>query len=166
MPVRGTVLRDVESENYVAIPSGSILLGEATFDEASERAQIKWGSIILSDGRERPISAIALGTDGEVGLKGSILSSGMKNALGQTLTRFVGAYAAGSINTGAFGANQGGHLNGMRNAVAQTATAQANDLGEDLQKEKKLLKLNAGLESVGIMTQLFQFRDAGVILGR
>jgi hypothetical protein len=34
-------------------------------------------------------------------LTANVQSDGVKNAVGQTLTRFVGAYAAGSMNTGA-----------------------------------------------------------------
>ena len=90
----------------------------------------------------------------------------MKNAVGQTLTRFVGAYAAGSMNTGMLGANQGGHENGLRNAVAQTATDRANAMGEDLQKERKWIELDGGTETTAVLSQPFTFRDAGATYGR
>src|SRR5690606_25733382 len=121
MPVVGIVSQDVASESGTAIESGSKVLGDASFDSDSERATITWRSIIMRDGRERPFSAIGVGRDGQVGVNGKVHSDGVKNAVGQTLTRFVGAYAAGSMSTGMLGANQGGHTNGLRNAVAQTA---------------------------------------------
>ena len=166
MPVVGIVSSDVSAESGIAIPSGSKVLGDASFDEESERASISWRSIILPDGRERPFSAIGIGRDGQVGVNGKVHSDGVKNAVGQTLTRFVGAYAAGSMNTGAFGANQGGHENGLRNAVAQTATDRANAMGEELQKERKWIELQSGSETFAVLNQPFTFRDAGATNGR
>lgn len=166
MPVVGIVSNDVSAESGTAIPSGSKVLGDASFDEDSERASITWRSIILPDGRERPFSAIGVGHDGQVGVNGNVHSDGVKNAVGQTLTRFVGAYAAGSMNTGAFGANQGGNENGLRNAVAQTATDRANAMGESLQKERKWIELQSGAETFAILNQPFTFRDAGATYGR
>ncbi len=166
MPVVGIIASDVSTESGVAIPSGSKALGDASFDSDNERASITWRSIILLDGRERPFSAVSMGRDGEVGIDGNVHSDGMKNAAGQTLTRFVGAYAAGSMNTGAFGANQGGNVNGFRNAIAATATDRANAMGEDLQKERKWIELASGTETTAVLTQPFTFRDAGSTYGR
>lgn len=166
MPVTGIVAKDVLAESGVAIPSGSKLLGDASFDEGNERATIQWRAIILPGGRERPFSAIGVGRDGQVGVEGIVHSDGVKNAVGQTLTRFVGAYAAGSMNTGVFGANQGGHKNGLRNAVAQTATDQANDMGEEMQKERKWIELRGGTETTAVINQSYTFRDAGAFYGQ
>lgn len=166
MPVVGVVSKDVLVESGTAIPSGSKVLGDVSFDEENERASILWRAIILPDGRERPFSAIGVGRDGQVGVNGRVQSDGVKNAVGQTLTRFVGAYASGSMNTGAFGANQGGHVNGMRNAIGQTATDQANAMGENMQKERKWIELNSGAETIAVLNQPFMFRDAGAIYGR
>lgn len=165
MPVMGIVSSDVTSEIGTAIPSGSKVLGEASFDSDNERASIEWRSIILADGRERPFSAISLGQGGENGIDGNVHSNGVKNVVGQTLTRFVGAYAAGSMNTGMLGANQGGNTNGLRNAIAQTATDRANAMGEDLQKERKWIELESGTKTVAVLNQPFTFRDAGATHG-
>lgn len=165
MPVVGIVSSDVASDSGTAIPSGSKVLGDASFDADNEQASITWRSIILADGRERPFSAISQGRDGQMGIDGNVHSDGVKNAVGQTLTRFVGAYAAGSMNTGAFGANQGGNVNGMRNAIAQTATDRANSMGETMQKERKWIELESGTETVAVLNQAFSFRDAGTTYG-
>lgn len=166
MPIVGIVSNDVDSENGTAIQSGSKVLGDVSFDESSERASIIWRSIILPDGRERPFSAIGVGGDGQVGINGNVRSDGVRNAVGQTLTRFVGAYAAGSMNTGAFGANQGGNTNGLRNAIAETATDRANRMGEDLQKERKWIELGSGQDTTAVLNQPFMFRDVGATNGR
>lgn len=165
VPVVGIVSSDVASESGTAIPSGSKVLGEASFDSDNERASIAWRSIIMADGRERPFSAISLGRDGENGIDGNVHSDSVKNVVGQTLTRFVGAYAAGSMNTGMLGANQGGNTNGLRNAIAQTATDRANSMGENLQKERKWIELESGTETVAVLNQPFTFRDAGATYG-
>jgi len=165
MPVVGIVSSDVTSDSGTAIPSGSKVLGDASFDADNEQASITWRSIILADGRERAFSAISQGRDGQMGIDGNIHSDGVKNAVGQTLTRFVGAYAAGSMNTGAFGAKEGGNVNGMRNAIAQTATDRANSMGETMQKERKWMELESGTETVAVLNQAFSFRDAGATYG-
>lgn len=165
MPVIGMVAIDVSSESGTAIQSGSRVLGEASFDPDIERASITWRSIILPDGRERPFSAVSMGTDGQEGVDGNVHSDGVKNAIGQTLTRFVGAYAAGSMSSGMFGANQGGNSNGIKNAIAQTATDRANAMGESLQKERKWIVLESGTETIAVLNQPFTFRDAGSIYG-
>lgn len=166
MPIVGIVSQDVASDSGIAIPSGSKVLGDASFDSDSERATITWRSIIMPDGRERPFSAMGVGRDGQVGVRGNVRSDGIKNVVGQTLTRFVGAYAAGSMSSGMLGANQGGHENGLRNAIAQTATDRANAMGEDLQKERKWIELDAGTDTFAVLSQPFSFRDAGATYGR
>jgi hypothetical protein len=51
----------------------------------------------MPDGRERAFSAVSVDLDGQVGVQGRIHSDGVKNAVGQTLSRFIGAYAEGSM---------------------------------------------------------------------
>ncbi len=166
LPVIGIVSRDVEFDGVTAIQSGSKIVGDAVFDQSSERINIQWNSIILPDGRQRPISAIGLGQDGEVGIEGRVNSKGYVNAVGQTLTKFVGAYASCSMNTGAFGENKGGHANGLRSAFAQTATDRATALGEDLQKEKKWVHIKAGTSTKAVLKAPFTFRDPGSTHGQ
>ena len=161
VPVTGTVLKDVQSDSGLAIPQGSKAIGEASFESTSERTNLVWRSIILPDGRERPFSALGVGGDGQSGLQARVRSESLKNAIGQTLTKFVGAYAAGSINTGAFGANPGGGKNGLRTAIAETATERATAMGEALQKERKWAELHSGQVVISVLNQPFTFRDPG-----
>lgn len=161
VPVIGIVLREVQADYGVAIPAGSKVLGEVSFNSNADKVNLIWKSIILPDRRERPFSAIGMDSDGHSGLAARIRSESVKNAIGQTLTKFVGAYAAGSMNTGAFGANPGGGKNGLRNAIAETATERANAMGEELQKERKWAELESGLEVMAVLSQPFSFRDPG-----
>jgi hypothetical protein len=166
MPILGIVLKDVMQEHELAISAGSKLVGDISFDDANERAQITWRSIILPDGRERPLSGIGVGRDGQVGVDGNVKSEALKNTLGQTLTRFIGAYAEGSMSRGQSGTNDGGNENGIKNAIAETAKDRANTMAEDMKKEKKWIELQMGTEFYTVLNQPFLFRDPGATYGR
>lgn len=154
LPVLGIMSREVNSETGVAIPQGSKLIGDITFNDESETAKVQWRSILLPDGRERPINASG-------SIAGNIRSKQFINTVGQTVTKFVGAYAAGSMNTGAFGANAGGNRNGLRNAIAETASERATEMGQDLQKQKRWIELSRGELIMSVLNQPFSFREAG-----
>lgn len=165
VPIIATVVSDLEHEGTIAIPKGSRIIGEMAFDESTERASVTFSSVQLPDGRARQISAIGMGTDGQYGIDGRISSAAFKNAIGQTLTRFIGAYADGSIQRGQLGASEGGHENGMKTAVAETAKDRAEAWAEDMKKEKKWIELRAGKVFTAIINQPFQFRDPGAFHG-
>lgn len=166
MPVIGVVSADILHEDTVVLPEGSKLFGEVSFDDSSERAHIAWRSLQFPDGRERQLSAIGVGSDGQVGIEGRVHSEAVKNTIGQTITRFIGAYAEGSMSRGQLGASEGGHSNGMKNAIAETAKDRANAWAEDLRKEKKWIELDAGTESLAVLNQAFTFRDPGATYGQ
>lgn len=161
MPVIGLVSKDFVHEDGLAVPEGAKLFGEVSFDDNAERAQVAWRSIQMPDGRERPFSAISVSADGQVGIEGKIHSNAMKNTVGQTLTRFIGAYAEGSMQRGALGSNPGGSDNGLKNAVAETAKDRAEAWAEDLKKEKKWIELSSGTQFFAVLKEPFTFRDPG-----
>jgi hypothetical protein len=158
MPILGIVAQDIMQDNEIAIPQGAKLIGDISFDDSNERAQVSWRSIIMPDGRERPLSGI--------GVDGNVKSESLKNAVGQTLTRLIGAYAEGSMSRGQSGSNEGGNQNGMKNAIAETANDRANALAEDMKKEKKWIELQMGTEFYTVLNQPFLFRDPGATYGR
>ncbi|MDZ4661257.1 MAG: TrbI/VirB10 family protein [Pseudomonadota bacterium] len=161
MPIIGIVTKEVVHEDSVAIPQEAKIFGEASFDDSSDRAQVSWKSVQFPDGRERQLSAVGISADGQGGVEGKTHSEALKNTVGLTLTKFIGAYAEGSIQRGPFGANAGGDGNGMRNAVAETAKDRADSWAHDLQKEKKWIVLEAGNESLAVLSTAFVFRDPG-----
>jgi type IV secretory pathway VirB10-like protein len=166
MPVIGIVTHDFVHEDAVAVPQGSKLFGQVTFQGDTDRAQIEWKSVQLPDGRERPLSAIGVSADGQVGVEGKIHSNAVQNTVGATLTRFIGAYAQGSMQTGFFGAGPGGNDNGWKNAVAQTANDEASALAEKLKKEKRWIELSPQTDFFAVLTNNFVFRDPGAMNGR
>ena len=166
MPVIGVVTKDFIQEDDLAIPQGSKLFGDITYDDGGDRAKVDWRSIQFPDGRERAFSAIGVGRDGQVGVEGKVHSDSMKNTAGQTLSRFIGAYAEGSMQQGAFGSNQGGNQNGWKNAIAETAKDRADKLADGMKKEKRWIEVSNGTEFYAVLTQNFPFRDPGTTNGR
>lgn len=161
MPVIGIVTKDVVHEDSVAIPQGSKIFGEASFDDSSDRAQVSWKSVQFPDGRERQLSAIGISPDGHGGVEGKIHSDAFKNTAGLTLTKFIAAYAEGSMQKGALGSNPGGDDNGMKNAVAETAKDRSSVWAHDLQKEKKWIELEPNHEFFAELSTSFVFKDPG-----
>ena len=166
MPLIATVNKEVTQEDGTAIPQGSKLYGDASFDDASERVQVNWKSIQFPSGQMKPFAGIGVGTDGQVGVDGEVHSDSVKNTIGQTVTRFIAAYAQGSMQRGALGSNPGGDDNGLKNAVSETAKDRANSWAEDMKKAKKWIELKAGSQFFAVLTQAFQFRDPGGTNGR
>lgn len=166
MPVIGLVTRDFIHEDSVAVPQGSKLFGDVSFDDGGDRAKVDWKSVQFPDGRERQLSAIGVATDGQVGVPGRVHSAALKNTVGQTLTRFVGAYAEGSMQRGALGGNPGGQDNGWKNAIAETAKDRTEAWATDLQKEKRWIEVSNGTEFYAVLTANFAFRDPGATYGR
>ena len=163
IPVTGLVSSDVVSDNSLAIPTGSKVIGDASFNDSNGRANLVWKTLILPDGRERPFAAVSVGSDNQVGVAGNVRSNAVVNTMGQVLTEFVGAYAQGSMSSGMFGASDGGVKNGIDSAVAQTAKDRANSFGEDLKKEHKWIELQAGTVVTAILSQSFVYREPGAL---
>ena len=165
MPIIASVTDEVIHEDSTAIPQDSKIFGEISFDDASDRAQIQWRSIQFPDGRERQLSGIGLGRDGHLGIEGRVHSDDFKNTAGQFLSRFIGAYAEGSMQKGVLGASDGGQSNGFKNAVAETAKDRSAQFAEELKKKRRWIELHAGQELLAVLSQAFTFRDPGASHG-
>lgn len=161
MPIVGVVTADVEQESGVAIEKGSKLYGEASFNDSGDVATVTWTSIQMADGRERQIAAIGVSLSGHVGVQGNIHSKRAQNVAGGMISRFIGAYAEGSMSRGLLGFSQGGTENGLKQAVAETAKDQADSYASDLKKEKRWIEIEAGTDCLAVLKQPFAFRDPG-----
>lgn len=161
MPIISEVVEDVTSESGTAIERGSKLFGEASFDDSGDVANVVWTSIQMADGRERQMAAIGVSLSGHVGVQGYVHSKRAQNIAGATISRFIGAYAEGSVTRGALGFSQGGAKNGLKTAVAETAKDQTESYAGDLKREKRWIELKAGSESIAVLKQALAFRDPG-----
>lgn len=161
MPIVAVVVEDVAHESGTAIERGSKLYGEASFDDSGDVATVNWTSIQMADGRERPLSAIGVSMSGHVGVQGKLHSRRAQNIAGSTISRFIGAYAEGSVTRGVLGFSSGGAENGLKTAVAETAKDQADSYASDLKKEKRWIEIETGTECLAVLKQPFAFRDPG-----
>lgn len=161
MPIIGQVIEDVSTESGVAVEKGSRIFGEASFDDSGDVATVVWTSLQTPDGRERQMAAIGVSMSGHVGVQGKVHSKRGQNIAGSTISRFVGAYAEGSVERGVLGFSKGGAKNGLKTAVAETAKDQADSYASDLKREKRWIELEAGNESLAVFKQPFAFRDPG-----
>ncbi len=164
IPVMAVVTNDVYYKDNLAIPRGSALFGHARIAD-NDRVQIDWTQVQFENGNEKKIQATTFGSDGRMGVVGISNGNGTTNAVGQALTRMIGAYAEGSQETGPFGANRGGHTNGLRNAVAETARDRSEAWAQDLQKQIRWVTLKEGTAFTALVTQPFIFRDPGAQYG-
>jgi len=163
LPVIGELTTDVLHDSDVALPRESRLLGEVAFDEESERARVTWRAVIFPDGRQRELSAMGMGNDGQLGVEGKVHSEALKNTIGQTVGRFIGAYAEGSMRRNENGHSSGGSENGLMTALGQTAQDRAQAWADDLKKERKWIELPAGNTALAVLNQAFTFKDAGSV---
>lgn len=161
LPVIGEVVSAVTSQNSVAIPEKSQIFGEATLNSESERVDINWKSITFPDGRNKTLSALALGTDDQAGVEGEYHSDALKNTAGMLIGRFVSGMADGAITRTPFGANQGGIQNGLLQGVADTARDRTDAWSEDMKKPRAWVDLHTGAQFQVILSQPFVFRDPG-----
>lgn len=160
LPVIGELAEDILHEGELAVPAGSKIFGIVSFDGGS-RALVAWNSIQLADGRKRKFAALGLGEDMQAGVEGEIGSDAGKNIVGQALSRFIGAYAEGSMERGMFGVSSGGDSNGWKSGVAEVAKAQADGLAQGLQKERRWIEIDASKPQQAILTEPFVFRAQG-----
>lgn len=161
IPVIAITVEDLVVESGSAIPRGSKVFGDASFDKDLRRALITWKSVQFPGGRLRPFEALAASLGGHPGLEGTIHSEALKNAIGHTMTRFAGAYAEGSMEKSPLLGSKGGHENGVKNAIAETAKDQADRYADSLKKERVWIELSSATEFYGLLTQAFRFRDPG-----
>lgn len=165
IPIMALVTNDVYYKESLAIPKGSSMFGHASVSE-SDRVHIDWSLVQFANGEEKKIQATSMGFDGRIDIPGESHGNGVTNAFGHTLSKVVAAYAEGSKETGPLGANRGGHTNGVRNAVAETARDRSEAWAQDLQKQVRWVTLKAGTNFHALVTQPFVFRDPGATYGQ
>lgn len=165
IPIMALVTNDVYYKESLAIPKGSSMFGHASVGE-SDRVHVDWSLVQFANGEEKKIQATSMGFDGRIDIPGESHGNGITNTFGHTLSKLVAAYAEGSRETGPLGANRGGHTNGVRNAVAETARDRSDAWAQDLQKQVRWVTLKAGTNFHALVTQPFVFRDPGATYGQ
>ncbi len=160
-PLIGIVDKDVVTDFGIALPKGSRVFGDASFDKEFKRANVQWKSVMFSDGRSKNMSAIALAEDNQPGIDGDVHSDSVKNTFGSLITHFIAGAAEGSIARGPTGQSQGGLENGLLNGASETAHERADSWAENLKKERAWIELKKGTHCQAILLDGFTYREPG-----
>lgn len=138
-------IEDVSTDAGYEIPRGAIFYGEASFNSALAKAEIKFNRVSFPDGRIQDLQAVAVDSSGQVGLEGNVKSDSVKNSVGQVITSFVGGFAAGSVSRDVFGQSVGGIKNGLLQAFADTAKDKASAYGEKMKEAREWIEIESGV---------------------
>ena len=152
-PIIARAVESASTDSGLAIPAGAIFYGEATYQAASDKAQIKFNRVSFPDGRILDIQANAIDESGQSGLSGQVRSDAVKNSAGQVLTAFVGGLAAGSVSRDVFGASAGGIQNGLLQAIADTAKDRAQKSGEKMKEAREWIEIESGVYFDAVIQQ-------------
>jgi hypothetical protein len=138
-PATAKLVNDVLVGDRVAIPAGTMLVGEGFATQQDDRAQLVF-SAIVRDGRTLQFEGWAL-QDGESGVKGKVVRKGSKGKKGAGTA--LGA-AASALTFGLSGAVPG--AGGA--ALSSLGNTAANDLvgvGRDWRRSDKVVRVEAGV---------------------
>jgi Bacterial conjugation TrbI-like protein len=157
-PLIARSIEAVSTDGGFSIPEGAIFYGEASFNTASGKADIKFNRVSFPDGRIQDIQALAVDSSGQAGLDGNTKSDAIKNSAGQIITTFVAGLAAGSVSRDMFGASSGGVQNGLLQAVADTAKDRASSYGEKMKQAREWIEVESGVYFDALIQQSINLR--------
>jgi hypothetical protein len=138
-PATAKLANDVLVGDRVAIPAGTVLVGEGFATQQDDRAQVVF-SAIIKDGKTLQFEGWAL-QEGEIGVKGKVVRKGSKGKRGAGPV--LGA-AASALTFGLSGAVPG--VGGA--ALSSLGNTAANDLvglGRDWRRSDKVVRVEAGV---------------------
>lgn len=97
-PVTAIVPKDFNFKDQLTIPKGSKFLGEVNVVKSVDRVNVRFDLLILPDGRELRVRAIALSEDGSSGIKGKVnkhTDTKVLKAIGETLLAGASLFVGG-----------------------------------------------------------------------
>jgi hypothetical protein len=147
-PVIAEIPEDVLAHNTPSIPQGTKAIGQATYDDATQRIQVHFNTFVYPEGDQHAVQAMAMEPDGSAGLSGDYHSQGGKRELGNFLGNFVSGFANGMEDRAAteFGVPYeiGSIRDGVLNGVSLSSQNEAKMLSDDLAKSKPYMTLSGG----------------------
>ncbi len=159
-PVIAKLIDEVTSDSGNTIPAGALFYGEATYQQSSGRATVKFNKVSYPNGTVRDVSANVLGSDGLSGLDGNVRSDAVKNSVGQVITTFVSGLAAGSVERDLIGNSKGGISNGILQAVSETARDRAQKYGESMKDAREWIEVPAGTFCNAILQKSYKLIES------
>ena len=97
-PVVALVSKDFMAGDKTVIPKGSKFLGEANVLKSLDRINVRFQLLVLPDGREIRVNALALSEDGAAGIKGKVekhTDMKMAKALGESVLSMGALFLGG-----------------------------------------------------------------------
>lgn len=148
-PVIALITQDVANDSGTSIPANTKVIGNATFDDASRRIQIRFSTLIYEDGSQHGIQATAMMQDGSAGIDGDYHSGRGEQQAGRFIGNFIGGLADGlrtQTTPGMFGnsTQEGSIKNGLLNGVSLSAQDQAKAYSDDLTNTRPSMSIDAG----------------------
>jgi hypothetical protein len=138
-PASATLAKDVYVDDRLAIPAGTVLVGEGFATLQDDRAQILF-SAIVKDGQTIRFEGWAL-QQGEMGVRAKVIRKGSKTKKG--VGTVLGA-AASALTYGLAGAAAGPEGAALA-SLGQTAANDLNGLGRDWRRSDKVVRVEAGV---------------------
>jgi type F conjugative transfer system protein TrbI len=138
-PATAKLTSDVYVGDRLAIPTGTLLVGEGFATQQDDRAQVVFTAIVR-DGKTMQFEGWAL-QDGEVGIRGKLVRKGSKTKRGAGTV--LGA-AASALTYGLAGAGSGPEGAALA-ALGNTAANDLVTLGRDWRQSDKVVRVAAGI---------------------
>jgi hypothetical protein len=138
-PATAKLAKDVYVGDRLAIPAGTVLVGEGFASEQDDRAQVVF-SAIVKDGKTIRFEGWAL-QQGEMGVRAKVIHKGSKVKKG---TGTVLGAAASALTFGLAGVAPGPEGAALA-SLGQTAANDLNGLGRDWRRSDKVVRVEAGV---------------------
>jgi hypothetical protein len=138
-PATAKLANDVFVGDRLAIPAGTVLVGEGFATQEDDRAQLVF-SAIVKDGKTLQFEGWAL-QNGEMGVKGKVVRKGSKGKKGAGTV--LGA-AASALTFGLSGAVPGAGGAAL-SSLGNTAATDLVGLGRDWRRSNKVVRVEAGV---------------------
>jgi type IV secretory pathway VirB10-like protein len=139
-PVLAVLAKDFSVEDKVVIPKGSKFVGEANVLKSLDRINVRFHLLVMPDGRELRVNAMALSEDGAAGIKGKTQKyTDMKvlKAIGESVLSVGALFLGRGSSTDAFNLEDQLRLN-----VAQ-------NLSDDAQRSLQRVKIDKSVTVEG-----------------
>ena len=138
-PATAKLANDVLVGDRVAIPAGTVLVGEGFATQQDDRAQVVF-SALVKEGKTLQFEGWAL-QEGEIGVKGKVVRKGSKGKSGAGTVLGAAAAALTFGLSGAVPGAKGAALSSLGNAAANDLVG----LGRDWRRSDKVVRVEAGV---------------------
>jgi hypothetical protein len=138
-PATATIAKDVYVEDRLAIPAGTVLVGEGFATQQDDRAQVVF-SAMVREGKTQHLEGWAL-QGGEMGIRAKVIRKGSKTKKGAGTV--LGA-AASALTYGLAGAASGPEGAALA-SLGQTAATDLSGLGRDWRRSDKAVRVEGGV---------------------